>query len=127
MSKYILKEVKTRADERVWLKVVRSIYKGYDKWVYPLDSDICAVFDPARNKKFAHGEAIRWYVIDSESGKAVGRIAAFYDRDAEEDYEQQQPRVLPALQQWLCQPRARLQSQPRVLCALCPRIVINEL
>ena len=88
MSKYILREVKTRAEERVWLKVVRSIYKGYDKWVYPLDSDICAVFDPARNKKFAHGEAIRWYVIDSESGKAVGRIAAFYDRDAEEDYEQ---------------------------------------
>ena len=88
MSKYILREVKTRAEERVWLKVVRSIYKGYDKWVYPLDSDICAVFDPAKNKKFTHGEAIRWYVIDSESGKAVGRIAAFYDRDAEEDYEQ---------------------------------------
>ena len=88
MAKYILREVKTRADEKVWLRVVRSIYKGYDKWVYPLDSDICAVFDPARNKKFAHGEAIRWYVIDSESGKAVGRIAAFYDRDAEEDYEQ---------------------------------------
>ena len=88
MAKYILKEVKTRAEERVWLRVVRSIYKGYDKWVYPLDSDICAVFDPAKNKKFTHGEAIRWYVIDSESGKAVGRIAAFYDRDAEEDYEQ---------------------------------------
>ena len=88
MAKYILKEVKTRADEKVWLRVVRSIYKGYDKWVYPLDSDICAVFDPAINKKFAHGEAIRWYVIDSENGKAVGRIAAFYDRDAEGDYEQ---------------------------------------
>ena len=88
MAKYILKEVKTRADEKVWLRVVRSIYKGYDKWVYPLDSDICAVFDPAKNKKFATGEAIRWYAVERESGEVVGRIAAFYDRAADDGYDQ---------------------------------------
>ena len=88
MAKYILKEVKTSADEKVWLHVDRPIYKDYDKWVCPLDSDIRNVFDPSKNKKFTHGEAIRWYVVDEQSGKAVGRIAAFYDRDTTDDYDQ---------------------------------------
>ena len=88
MASYILKEVKSREDEKVWLHVDRPIYKGYDKWVCPLDNDILAVFDPEKNKKFATGEAIRWYVEDSESGKAVGRIAAFYDKNGSDDYEQ---------------------------------------
>ena len=88
MAKYILKEVKTREDEKVWLHVDRPIYEGCKYWVCPLDSDIKAVFDPAKNKKFANGEAIRWYVVEEQSGKAVGRIAAFYDRNTLEDYEQ---------------------------------------
>ena len=88
MAKYILREVVSRGDEKVWLHVDRPIYEGYDKWVCPLDNDILAVFDPQKNKKFQHGEAIRWYVEDSESGKAVGRIAAFYDKNGSDDYEQ---------------------------------------
>lgn len=66
----------------------RPIYKGYENWVCPLDNDILAVFDPKKNKMFTHGEAIRWYVAESNSGKAVGRIAAFYDKNGSEDYEQ---------------------------------------
>lgn len=88
MAKYILREVVSRGDEKVWLHVDRPIYEGYENWVCPLDNDILAVFDPQKNKKFQHGEAIRWYVEDSESGKAVGRIAAFYDKNGSDDYEQ---------------------------------------
>ena len=88
MAKYTLVEVVSRKDEKVWLHVDRPIYKDYDKWVCPLDCDILAVFDPQKNKKFADGEAIRWYVLDAESGKAVGRIAAFYDKHGSDDYDQ---------------------------------------
>lgn len=88
MAKYILKEVKTASDEKVWLHVDRPIYKGNPMWVCPLDNDISRVFDPQVNKKFNNGEAIRWTAFDSDTGEAVGRIAAFYENNASEDYEQ---------------------------------------
>ncbi len=88
MAKYILKEVKTASDEKVWLHVDRPIYKGNPMWVSPLDNDISRVFNPQVNKKFNNGEAIRWTAFDSATGEAVGRIAAFYENNASEDYEQ---------------------------------------
>ncbi|MBP3643891.1 MAG: hypothetical protein J6J22_04510 [Alistipes sp.] len=88
MAKYILKEVKTASDEKVWLHVDRPIYKGNPMWVCPLDNDISRVFNPQVNKKFNNGEAIRWTAFDSATGEAVGRIAAFYENNASEDYEQ---------------------------------------
>lgn len=80
MSKYLLKEVKTSAEERIWLHTHHSIYKEYPNWVCPIDDDILKVFDPKRNEKFCEGDARRWYVIDSDSNTSVGRIAAFYNR-----------------------------------------------
>ena len=88
MSNYILREVKSKSDERKWLYVDRSLYQGYENWVCPLDNDILAVFDPERNKKFRDGEAIRWYVEDITTGKAIARIAAFYDHETANGYEQ---------------------------------------
>ena len=88
MAKYILKEVKTASDERVWLHVDRPIYKDCPMWVCPLDNDIRNVFNPERNKKFNNGEAIRWTAVDCATGEAVGRIAAFYENNASDDYEQ---------------------------------------
>ena len=88
MAKYILTEVKTASDEKVWLHVDRPIYKGNPMWVCPLDNDISRVFNPQVNKKFNNGEAIRWTAFDSATGEAVGRIAAFYENNASEDYEQ---------------------------------------
>ena len=88
MAKYILKEVKTTSDERVWLHVDRPIYKDCPMWVCPLDNDIRNVFNPERNKKFNNGEAIRWTAFDCATGEAVGRIAAFYENNASDDYEQ---------------------------------------
>ena len=80
MAKYQLKEVKTVEDARVWLHADRKIYEGNRYWVCPLDDDIERVFDPRRNHLFEGGEAIRWVAID-EQGEAVGRIAAFYNRE----------------------------------------------
>ena len=88
MARYTLKKVQTEADEKVWLHADRAIYKGYSNWVCPLDDDIRKVFDPARNEKLSHGEAIRWVAIDTATDRVVGRIAAFYDANAADEYEQ---------------------------------------
>ena len=88
MSNYILREVKTATDEQKWLHVDRAIYKDYPNWVCPLDNNILAVFDKSRNKKYNDGEAIRWYVEDTATGEAVARIAAFYDHETANGYEQ---------------------------------------
>ena len=88
MGQYTLIEVKSRADEKIWLHADRPIYKGNSNWVCPLDEDIIKVFDPVHNEKLSHGEAIRWIAVDTATGKAVGRIAAFYDANATDEYEQ---------------------------------------
>ncbi len=80
MSVFRLKEVISSHDAKVWLHLDRKIYRDAPNWVCPLDNDIEKVFDPERNHLFEEGEAIRWIALD-EKGEAVGRIAAFYNRE----------------------------------------------
>ena len=80
MSEFHLKEVVTSNDAKVWLHLDREIYRDAPNWVCPLDSDIEKVFDPKRNHLFGNGEAIRWIALNNK-GEAVGRIAAFYNRE----------------------------------------------
>ena len=86
-AKYTLKEVTSKALEQEFIDLHKRLYKGNRNWVCPLDEDIKAVFDPAKNKLFADGEAIRWVAYNNE-GEVVGRIAAFYDNEHAYSYEQ---------------------------------------
>jgi hypothetical protein len=74
-----IEEVISPGQEKKFLKLPLSIYRGYDQWIRPLDKDIKAVFDPGKNKAFRSGECVRWIALD-ESNKTVGRIAAFINR-----------------------------------------------
>ena len=87
--KYTLLEVKAndRGLEREFLDLPKMIYKGNPNWVCPFDSSIKDVFNPAKNKLFKDGEAIRWVAHNTE-GECVGRIAAFYDKTHAFGYEQ---------------------------------------
>ena len=80
MGKYMLEEVVTKRQEREFLSMAKRLYRGNRNWVQPLDDDIRAVFDPAKNRMFEGGEAIRW-IARSGEGDVVGRIAAFYNTD----------------------------------------------
>ena len=88
-SIYRLEEVRCgdRHMEREFLDLPKKIYRGYPNWVCPFDSSILAVFDPAKNKLFKDGEAIRWVAYNAQ-GECVGRIAAFYDKGHAYGYEQ---------------------------------------
>jgi len=72
-------EVLTPADKKEFHDFPRRLYKDDPYWVCPLDSMIESVFNPAGNRTFKQGEAIRWILVD-DSEKTIGRVAAFIDR-----------------------------------------------
>jgi GNAT superfamily N-acetyltransferase len=65
------------AQKRLFHDVLRDVYKGDANFVMPLESDVDAVFDVSKNKRFTKGNAERWLLFDN--GQCVGRIAAFFE------------------------------------------------
>ncbi len=71
-------EVKDNSTTKAFHKVPREIYKDDQNWVSPLEALEDAVFDPAKNAFYKHGDGTRWILIDDD-GKAIGRIGAFFN------------------------------------------------
>jgi GNAT superfamily N-acetyltransferase len=71
----------------MFLDTARVIYKNDKTWVCPLDNDIKAVFDPAKNTYFKHGKVERW-VLTGDKNQLIGRIAAFIDFSLANTYDQ---------------------------------------
>ncbi len=71
-------EVQDGQAEKEFIRLPAKLYKNDPNWIAPLDKDIRAVFDPALNNFFAHGECTRW-LLKNDKGETTGRIAAFYD------------------------------------------------
>ena len=80
MANYTLEEVTSRRAAREFLDLPKRLYRDEPHWICPLDSDIENRFRPQTNELLHDGEAIRWIALD-ERGRAVGRIAAFYNRE----------------------------------------------
>ncbi|MEO5562272.1 MAG: hypothetical protein ABIR18_02530, partial [Chitinophagaceae bacterium] len=74
-----LTEVTNDAGARDFLRVNVVINESNPNYILPLEKDVREVFDPKKNKSFRHGEATRWILKDN-SGKLVGRIAAFVSK-----------------------------------------------
>ncbi|OLY91699.1 hypothetical protein SAMN05444008_10347 [Cnuella takakiae] len=72
-------EVSGPALEQAFLQVNVDINSGNPNYIQPLDKDVRAIFDPAKNKAFRFGTAKRWLLRDS-AGKFIGRIAAFFSK-----------------------------------------------
>jgi len=73
---------------REFLNFPKWLYLNDPYWVCPLDNVVEAVFNPAVNVFFKHGEAIRWIFKDNNQ-KIVGRAGAFINRN--KAYKFQQP------------------------------------
>jgi hypothetical protein len=80
-------EVTDKKTRKEFLKMPHLVYKDDPVWVCQLDSETEAIFDPAQNSFFTHGEAIRW-VLKNEDGVLIGRIAAFINRNKAYKYHQ---------------------------------------
>ncbi|GHE76164.1 hypothetical protein [Roseivirga thermotolerans] len=82
-----LVEVNDKSTEKQFLLLPVRLYKHEKNWIRPLDKDIKAVFDPAKNKNYKQGEAIRWILLN-DSNEVIGRIAAFYIKKVAQAQEQ---------------------------------------
>jgi len=80
-------EVTDKTTRKAFLDVARLLYKNDDVWVCPLDNDIEAVFDPAKNNFHKNGKSIRWILRDDQ-GALIGRVAAFINYQKAYHYEQ---------------------------------------
>src|SRR5690349_3235252 len=72
-------EVNTPRLAKEFLKVNVELHRANPHYIRPLDKDVNEVFDPAKNKTYRQGEAIRWILKDSK-GQLIGRIAAFVNK-----------------------------------------------
>ncbi len=78
--------VDTRKTERSFINFPRELYRNDPNFVIQFDNEVRKAFDRRINPYFQHGDVQRWIAVN-DSGKTVGRIAAFYDRDKDEaDY-----------------------------------------
>lgn len=73
-----IQEVNDQKSQRAFLQLAKELYRHDKCWTCPLDLEIEHIFDSRYNSGFEHGDAQRWLVY-STAGKAIGRIAAFYD------------------------------------------------
>ncbi|NQU84250.1 MAG: GNAT family N-acetyltransferase, partial [Mariniphaga sp.] len=67
-------------------KIPHLIYKDDPKWVSPLRSMHEDIFNPKKNSGFKNGDACRWIAIKDK--EVVGRIAAFYEHELTNSYDQ---------------------------------------
>lgn len=74
-----LAEVKDAVTQREFILANVLLNRQNPHYIRPLDKDVNAVFSPARNKTFRHGECTRWVLRNGE-GQPIGRIAAFVNR-----------------------------------------------
>ena len=80
-------EVVGKAQKESFLNFARALYKNDTNFACPFDGEINGIFDPKENSFFKHGEAIRWILTD-DSGKLIGRIAAFINTNKAFSFDQ---------------------------------------
>ncbi len=88
INNYTLLVVDNKKRIKQFLDFPSSLYRNASNWIRPLDKDLEKIFDPAQNKLFRMGDAVRWIIIDNKN-KVAGRIAAFYDKKTA--YKNDQP------------------------------------
>lgn len=59
-----------------FIKVNVKINRPFENYIRPLDNDVKAVFNPVKNKFLKKGKIQRW-ILKSDDGEMIGRIAAF--------------------------------------------------
>ena len=80
-------EVSNKKTAKQFLDVARKLYKNDDNWVCPLDKNIKSIFNRDNNPFYKHGDAIRWVLV-SDSGELIGRVAAFLDEKKSKNFDQ---------------------------------------
>ena len=68
--------MRSQAQANIFCSMTAALYVSDPNYVQPLHRDVKEIFDPSINQNFATGAAKRWLLL--HSGRAIGRIAAFF-------------------------------------------------
>ena len=71
-------EVNNRQTRQAFNNLPRRIYKGDNNFTCMLDVEMESIFNPRHNNNYINGDACRW-ILNDDYGKAIGRVAAFYN------------------------------------------------
>ncbi len=69
--------VTSAAHNQQFVALPHRLHRAAPAYIGPLDNEVEAVFDPARNALFAAGGAAQRWLLTDESGAVIGRVAAF--------------------------------------------------
>mgnify|MGYP001036300983 FL=1 len=81
-----IRPVQTEKDRQAFINLPYRFYHDDPMWVPPLRSEQAALFDPRKNPLLEHCDYQLFLLEDG--GQAVGRVAAFIDRLAVEDWKE---------------------------------------
>ena len=70
-------EVTTPAHQLEFIEMAVRLYRNEKNWIRPIDQDIEGLFHAETNKLFRNGAQAKRWLLQDESGKTIGRIAAF--------------------------------------------------
>ena len=70
-------EVTTPAHQLEFIEMALWLYRNEKNWIRPIDQDIEGLFHAETNKLFRNGAQAKRWLLQDESGKTIGRIAAF--------------------------------------------------
>jgi hypothetical protein len=74
----VIREVRNRADLRMFIRLPAKIHRRHPMWVPPLYSEESAYFDPRKNRAFAFSDAVLFFA--ERDGRAVGRVMGIVNR-----------------------------------------------
>jgi hypothetical protein len=70
-------EVTTPAHQLEFIEMAVRLYSNEKNWIRPIDQDIEGLFHAETNKLFRNGAKAKRWLLQEDSGKTIGRIAAF--------------------------------------------------
>ena len=70
-------EVITSAHQLEFIEMAVRLYRNEKNWIRPIDQDIEGLFHAETNKLFRNGAQAKRWLLQDDSAKTIGRIAAF--------------------------------------------------
>ena len=81
-----ISQVKTKGELETFIDLPYRLYKADPVWIPPLRDEQRGQFDPIRNPLLVHCEYALFLL--NENGISIGRVVAFIDRLAVEDWKE---------------------------------------
>ena len=85
----VIKEVKTKKEQRLFVEFPNKLYKGNKFYVPPIYMDEIKIF---RKDYLYYDTSDAWYFLAFKDGKAVGRISAIHQKTSNKKWEQKRLR-----------------------------------